>query len=138
VQQFASRFLRWARIRRRISLGGYLAELLANPLPTAACLVALEPSWTTSVMALGALAIVSLCGFIVERRLDIRRPLLAYPVLTMIRSMVVAVLWPVPFFSSTVAWRGRTYRIGHRTLLDSHGSLAVPEIDELAPEEAAA
>jgi hypothetical protein len=83
-------------------------------------------------------ALVSACGFVVERRLDIRRPLLAYPLLTVIRSMVVAVLWPVPFFSSTVEWRGRTYRIGHRTLLCSDRSRAVAEIDELAPEEAAA
>jgi hypothetical protein len=115
-----------------------VAELLANPLPAAACLVALEPSWTTAVMALGALAVVSLCGFIVERRLEIRRRLLAYPVLTVFRSMVVAVLWPVAFFSSTVDWRGRTYRIGRRTLLYSDEPRAVSEIDELAPEEAVA
>jgi ceramide glucosyltransferase len=138
VAQFAGRFLRWARIRRRISRGGYLAELLVNPLPAAACLVALEPSWTTAMVALGVVALVAACGFVVERRLDIRRPLLAYPLLTVIRSMVVAVLWLVPFFSSTVEWRGRTYRIGHRTLLCSDRSRAAAEIDELAPEEAAA
>jgi ceramide glucosyltransferase len=138
VRDFAARHLRWARIRRHISPAGYTAEILTNPLAAAAVLAAVAPG--TASAALLALTTALLCGAAVaaERRLGVRRPLLHYPALVVLRSLLVGALWPVPFVSSTVQWRGRRFRIGSRTLLEPDGLAEADTLAELSPEEAVA
>lgn len=138
VRDFAARQLRWARIRRHISPAGYTAEILTNPLAAAALLTAVAPG--TASAALLAVTVAVLCGAAVaaERRLGVRRPLLHYPALVTLRSLLVAAMWPVPFVSSAVVWRGRRFHIGPRTLLEPDAFVEADALADLSPEEAVA
>jgi hypothetical protein len=55
-----------------------------------------------------------------------------------LRSLLVGLLWLVPFVSNTVVWRGRSFRIGARTLLEPEDPWLSEELADLSPEEAAA
>jgi ceramide glucosyltransferase len=138
VRDFASRHLRWARIRRHISLPGYSAELLTNPLPVACALLAIAPGRATAALAAGTFVILVAAAIASERILAVRRPLHHYPLLVALRSLLVGLLWPVPFVSNTVMWRGRSFRIGARTLLEPEDPWFTEELPDLSPEEAAA
>lgn len=134
LRQAISRHLRWARIRRHVSPLGYLGEVLSNPVGIAAGAVLAAPSALTGVGFLASLAAMSVMAWSAERRLGARRPAWAYPPLELLRSLMVALLWPVPFFSSRVVWRGHRLRIGARTFLEpldgassSAGSAISPE-----------
>ncbi len=117
VREFARRHLRWARIRRHISPAGYAAEILLNPV--FAGLVGALALRTLPALAAAAAALLgmSVLGAWSERSLGLRRGLLAYPALEAARAVTTGVLWPVPFFSRHVSWRGHRFRIGRRTLL---------------------
>jgi ceramide glucosyltransferase len=138
VGSFARRHLRWARIRRHMSLPGYLAELLTNPLLPATALVAVAQSTSSMVVATLSFALLVGTAILAERMLGVRRPVHHYPPLVALRSFLVAVLWPVPFFSNTVSWRGRTYRIGRRTVLRPEIPWLHEDLRDLSPEEAIA
>jgi hypothetical protein len=63
-----------------------------------------------------------------ERRIGVRRRLVSYPVLELIRGSILALLWPVPFVSRTVTWRGNRLRIGPRTRLTAVASSEEPDL----------
>jgi ceramide glucosyltransferase len=139
VRDFVARHLRWARIRRRMAPTAYLCELLANPVLPAVAQVALDPG-TRSLAQLGAtLLAMALVALSAERHLGVRRPVILYPALELLRGLLIGAAWIVPFLSSNVAWRGNRFRIGPRTLLipaDEEPELL--EWQEAASEEAAA
>jgi ceramide glucosyltransferase len=118
VRSFAGRHLRWARIRRRIHPLAYAGEILTNPVPPALALLAMTPGYLSVFVAAATVALLSATAFEAERALGVRRRALIYPPLEVLRGLTVAALWPVPFVSSSVAWRGTRYRIGRRTLLE--------------------
>jgi hypothetical protein len=110
--------LRWARIRRRIDPLAYAGEILTNPVPPALAFLMIEPGLLSVSMAAATVAILSVAAFESERALGVRRRVLVYPPLEVLRGLAVGALWPVPFLSSSVAWRGTRYRVGPRTLLE--------------------
>lgn len=114
---FARRHVRWAKIRRRMSPGGYLGEFLLNPAPFAVAALCATPTAPVAVAAAAVVLAMAALAAASERDLGVRRPLLAYPVLELLRGLLVAALWPVPWFSDRVAWRGNEFRIGPRTRL---------------------
>ncbi|MEE4270269.1 MAG: glycosyltransferase [Thermoanaerobaculales bacterium] len=121
VRGFAGRHLRWARIRRRIHPLAYLGETLTNPVPPAVALLLVDPGVYSAAIAALTIAILSTVAFESERALGVRRRALVYPPLEVLRGLTVGALWPVPFISSSVAWRGTRYRVGRRTLLVPSG-----------------
>jgi len=121
VRGFSARHLRWARIRRRIAAPWYLAEVLANPVPPALALVAVDPRPVTAGLAAATLGTLSVLARGAERRLAVRRSALVYPPLELLRGVLVGLLWPVPFVSSSVEWRGNRFTLGRRTLLEPAG-----------------
>jgi len=121
VRSFAGRHLRWARIRRRIHPLAYAGETLTNPVPPAVALLIVEPGVYSAAVAALTIAILSTVAFESERALGVRRRALVYPPLEVLRGLTVGALWPVPFLSSSVAWRGTRYRVGRRTLLVPRG-----------------
>ncbi len=139
VGRFVARHLRWARIRRRMSPLGYTSELLAYPLAPALAAAALEPGRLTLTVLAAVALVTAVAAALAEARLGVsrRRPL--YLLLEPLRALLLAALWPVPFLGSTVRWRGRTFRIGPRTLLEPLGDDAglTPALVE-ASEHAAA
>ena len=71
-----------------------------------------------------------------ERRLGVRRSPLVYPALEVVRELVVAALWVVPFLSSSVHWRGRRLQIGERTRLrPAETDVSCWHVDEDLPVE---
>jgi ceramide glucosyltransferase len=117
LAQCAKRHLRWARIRRRMSLPGYVAEQFLNPVTTALLGALALRTPATALIAAATLFATSVLAFRAERDLLIRRPIYHYPFLELARSLMVGVLWPAPFLGSRAHWRGNAFRIGPRTLL---------------------
>ena len=118
VRQFLDRHLRWCRIRRRISLPGYLGEFLMNPVALALLAAAAVPSVPMGIIVAGVLLAAAALAASAERRVGVRRPLILYPALELLRQLMTAGVWFVPFFSRTVRWRGIPLRIGPRTKLE--------------------
>jgi ceramide glucosyltransferase len=121
VRQFASRHLRWARIRRHIAPFAYTAEVLANPILPAVLNLVLFPGLDSAALAVGVLGVMSGVALFSERRLDVHRNPLVYPWFEAVRGLLLGVLWPVPFVSRSVAWRGNRFRIGRKTILHPTG-----------------
>jgi ceramide glucosyltransferase len=136
IRQFASRHLRWARLRRHLAPGGYVGELLTNPLLPAALLLAIAPGRLSVALAVATLAVMGAWTVAAERALGLpaARPLLA-PFVVGLRALLLAALWPVPFVSSTVSWRGRRLRIGRRTMLELETEPGWLAEDDLQPDE---
>jgi ceramide glucosyltransferase len=136
LRAFLARHQRWARIRRRMNLAGYVGEMLLNPVFLAATAALAVQSRASFALAVAVLAVKSSLDAAAERAAGVRRPLVLYPVLTLVKDLVIGAVWVVPFASSTVAWRGNRFRIGPRTVLSRDG--AEPEVLALDPASAEA
>jgi ceramide glucosyltransferase len=124
---FLGRHLRWARIRRRMSPAGYTAELLLNPTFVALLSVALWPSAGTLAWLLAAVLVKATLALAAERTAGVRRPVLATLALSPLRDLLVGITWAIPLLDCSVAWRGRRFRVGPRTLLVPAHASAGPE-----------
>lgn len=143
LRQVAGRHLRWARIRRRMAPAAYAAELVTNPVPWAALPALLDPAAATVALAVTAVVATGALAWACDRRLGSVRPAFTYLLLEPLRQLLVTALWPVPWVSESVAWRGRRYRIGPLTRLEpaSAGSPPPPQPwadEELGAQEAGA
>jgi hypothetical protein len=118
VRDFAARHLRWARLRRRISATGYAGEFLLNPVFFALLGAAALRTPESAALLGAALAGMSGIDLAAERSLGSRRPAWHYPFLELVLSVIRGLLWIVPFFSSTVVWRGNAMRIGPRSAIE--------------------
>lgn len=117
VRNAVSRHLRWARIRRRMSPAGYACELLLQPVFLAAVAAVADPGPATALLLAATVAARAAVDAVAERAAGVRRSLALYPLLSAARDLAVGAAWAVPFVSSNVKWRGRTFTIGPRTLL---------------------
>jgi ceramide glucosyltransferase len=138
VGQFADRHLRWARIRCHMEPLAYLFEPLTNPIIAATVLLLVVPGVAAGTVLATTLLFMGAAAFSAERLVGIRRKPWVYPPLEFLRAMLIGLLWAIPFFSSSVNWRGNRLRVGRRTLLRPVGLLEWPEPDELRSEEAVA
>lgn len=117
LPEFAARHLRWARIRRRICPLGYAGEILLNPVAVAFVgLVLLRSPYAAGLFGAAWIS-TSIAAFLSERDLDLPRSLPRTFCVELLRSVLVGLLWPVPFFSTKVSWRGNDFRVGPRTRL---------------------
>jgi ceramide glucosyltransferase len=117
IQQFASRHLRWARLRRRLAPAGYSAEVLTNPVLPSTALLAIDPGVLSVVLAASTIGWMTAVALATDRLLGVQGQKLMRPGIELGRGLLLALLWPVPFFSSSVEWRGRRFSIGRRTQL---------------------
>ncbi len=117
-RDFAGRHLRWARLRRRVNLPGYVGEALLNPVFVAvASMLALRTSDSAIVAGLALLA-ATVINASTERLLDVRRPAWQYPLLELALSAVRGVLWFVALVTGTVVWRGNVLALGPRSRIE--------------------
>jgi ceramide glucosyltransferase len=118
LRDFASRHLRWSRLRRHVSPLGYCGEILLNPTFLALLgLVAFRSAGAAVVAGLTVTA-MSLINASTERRLGLRRPAWMYPPAELLLSVVRGLLWVVPLWSRTVIWRGHALRLTARSRID--------------------
>jgi len=133
LRQVAGRYLRWAKIRRRISPAGFAGELLLNPVAVAAAgVLALRSE--LALAGLGVTWVISiLLAALAEGTLGVRRGWVARGVLVALAELVAVAVWPVAMVARTVTWRGNTLRIGPRTrLLALEEQVAAADLREAA------
>jgi len=120
VAAFIERHLRWAQMRRRLS-PAYFGEPLLNPVPFLLAVLALAAAGVAP-FGLGAslLGSAALAGIALKLLLDaalIRllrgadgflRDLLWVPV----KDLLIAGIWVIGAFRSTICWRGHRLRVG--------------------------
>lgn len=129
LSRFLGRHLRWARIRRRMNISAYLCELLLNPLVVAMAGCALAPSrHSLAVVLLTGIARV-MQGREAEAIAGVQRPVWTHLWLVPLRDLLVGAVWVVPFFATTVSWRGNRLRIGPRTLLIPESTSPAPALE---------
>lgn len=129
VSRFLARHLRWAKIRRRMSLAAYLCEFLLNPLVVAMAGCALAPSrHLLAVLLLTGIARV-VQGRAAEAIAGVQRSAWTHLWLVPLRDLLVGAVWIVPFFATTVSWRGNRLRIGPRTLLIPESASTSPALE---------
>jgi ceramide glucosyltransferase len=117
VSRFLARHLRWARIRRRMNPAAYVGEILTNPVFIALLGVLLLRDAASLGIFAAAVFGKSMLDAVVERAVGVHRPLAVYPFLTFFKDTLIGCAWIVPFFSTSVTWRGNRLRIGPRTWL---------------------
>ncbi|MCK6438972.1 MAG: ceramide glucosyltransferase [Planctomycetes bacterium] len=124
VKGFLARQVRWATIRRHIALPGYIGEFLLNPMAVA--LIGMLVLWNLPMLYafLGVIVLKSLVDASFERALGVRRALWCYPMLILLKDLLLAVFWFKPFLNSTIQWRGDRVRVARRSLLVAAGERA--------------
>ena len=139
VQRFANRHLRWAQMRRRLSVPAYLGELLMNPvlwIALALCALSARPQGLDpGIAALAAACVAVKCASdaLLCRRLRGAPPRLAEVLLIPVKDLAMAAIWIVGAFRRTVDWRGNKLWI-HRGSELSEAS--APVFEEAAQEVA--
>ena len=116
VGAFLERHLRWAQMRRRLAPAAYLGEPLLNPIPlllaVAASSLAGASSLRLGAAALGGILAKLGADAVLARRLRgcgmSFRELAWIPV----KDLLVAAVWLVGAFRTTLSWRGHRLRIG--------------------------
>jgi ceramide glucosyltransferase len=125
-KDFAGRHLRWARLRRRVNLPGFLGEALLNPTFIAlVSLLALRTSDAAIVAGL-ALAAMTIVNASTERLLGVRRPGWTYPLLELALSSARGVLWFAAIANGTVVWRGNVLALGPRSRITLKSAAPAP------------
>jgi len=117
VRDFLARHLRWARIRRHVAPAGYAAEALLNPLLLALLGAAWLADLSGLVLVFGTIAAKACLDAWVERTTGAARRGWHYLPLGVVKDLLLAAAWPVPFLGSTVSWRGNRLRITRRSRL---------------------
>jgi ceramide glucosyltransferase len=119
IAQFLERHLRWAQMRRRLSLA-FFGEPLLNPIPWLLGLLALAVAAGDAAWALAAVVGVGIkmaADAGLARRLRGRplpvRSLLWIPV----KDLLIAAVWVAGAFRSTLCWRGHRLRVGPGSVL---------------------
>lgn len=117
VKQVGSRYLRWAKIRRRMAPWGFLGEPLLFPLAVASAGLALEPgAFSAAVWAGTFLAQVLLSGWAL-RVVGERQSWPHLAALVLVAEHLAVVTWFLAWLSRTVSWRGNSFSLGARTRL---------------------
>lgn len=117
-----SRQRRWAILRKRLSGIGYMAEILASPLPWFAAIVATCRGDSLPVFAGVALYLtrITLEALSAARS---RNPFsLADWMLLLPRDAAVAALFWAGLFGQNTSWRGRLMTVGRQTLIERRDS----------------
>jgi ceramide glucosyltransferase len=121
VKIFFDRLVRWAKLRYNLKRPVYLLEFLLNPL--AMVLVCIPLLGATAIPLAGAFVFVRiileyLVLFAVDeagrKKISV---LCALPAAVLVKDLLMMAVYVIPFFSSTITWRGGRVRIGRDTLI---------------------
>lgn len=135
VAAFVERHLRWAQMRRRLSLA-YFGEPLLNPVPTLFAVLALAMAGAApfglaaaglGTAALAGCALKILADAALRRRLNGEAAPLSDLLWIPFKDLLIAGIWVLGAFRSTICWRGHRLRVGPGSRLspaDNDGSPA--------------
>lgn len=132
--QVAGRYLRWAKIRRRMAPWGFLGEPLLFPLAVASAGLALDPGALSAAVWAGAfLAQLLLSGWAL-RVVGERESWPRLAASALVAEHLAVMAWFLAWLQRTVSWRGRSFFLGPRTRLlapESAVGNVVPSLGEV-------
>jgi len=135
LKTFLKRTARWARMRSKLNRPAYLAELLLNPVVIAlAAMAAFGAPFLKLALAVAAGKIIlEYLNFLAVDSPDRKRLVnhLSFPVMVMVKDLLLFAVYLTPFFSSTINWRGHHFKIGKNSLITPQ-----TDIEKLIYEEA--
>lgn len=119
IKEFCGRVSRWAKMRYHIDTKYYLMEILANPLFIALVFAFLLGRngirlLVASFIVKTILEYINLCLINKEDR-ENDWILAIYPIVIILKDLLLGIIYFVPFVSSTVCWRGRKIAIGRKS-----------------------
>ena len=121
LRSFFKRTARWARMRSKLNRPAYLAELLLNPVVIAlAAMAAFGAPFLKLALAVAAGKIMlEYVNFLAVNVPDRKRLVnhLSFPVMVMVKDLLLFAVYLMPFFSNTVDWRGHHFKIGKNSLI---------------------
>ena len=129
LERFVNRHVRWAQMRRRLSLPAYLGELLLNPIPLLVLALCISPR--LAALALAGIAAKCAADAMLFRKLTGKLPSAGQVLLVPAKDLLLAAIWVVGAFKRTVNWRGNLFSIerGSRLVpLDATFASAVEEV----------
>lgn len=113
IERFLSRHTRWLKMRAVVSVPGFVADLLANPVPfaLAACFASdFDPRVMLATLSLIAFKTLADAWLVKRMRGHAMRPL--HALLSPLRDVMLAGAWFYSLFSRTTEWRGQRFRLG--------------------------
>lgn len=116
LKEFISRHSRWAKMRRNMHISYYTMESISNPVAISFILMILMWDLTGVIQFLGVSFFKIIYDIYISRliKTDLcKKYYLAAP----IKDLLISLIWYVPYFSSTVSWRGNRFKIGRQTYL---------------------
>ncbi len=116
LKRFLNRHTRWAKMRRHMHLFHYVIESFSNPVALSGILaLLLQDGW--GGLQFGLVVFLKI-GHDIYLSRWIKSDLKWYHyLLSPVKDLMISLLWPVPFISHRVRWRGNTYIIGRKTKL---------------------
>lgn len=113
LDRFLGRHTRWLKMRAVVSVPGFIADLLANPVPFALA-ATLVSGFDLHVMV-GTVSLIAFKtladAWLVKRmRGHGMRPM--HALLSPVRDVLLAGAWLISIFSRTTEWRGQRFRLG--------------------------
>jgi ceramide glucosyltransferase len=114
VRAFLERHLRWAQMRRRLS-PAFFGEPLLNPSPFLLALAGLAPDLAAA--ALAGIGCKIAADALLARRLRGQPLRLTDLLLIPVKDLLIAGVWLLGAFRSTICWRGHRLRVGRGSRL---------------------
>ncbi len=137
VREFLGRHLRWAQMRRRLSLA-FFGEPMLNPLPWTLALVAVAARRGTAALLVAASAAATVMAIkvtadaLLARQLRGSRLPLRSLALIPCKDLLIAAVWLAGAFRTTIYWRENRLRVGAGSVLTAVDAEAVSSLEALA------
>jgi ceramide glucosyltransferase len=121
LKSFFKRLSRWAKLRYRLRLSVYLAEILLNPIVLALAGWAAfgRGGWVVLAVTAAVKVAIEYANFLFVNPEDSRRLRnhLLFPAAVVAKDLINFAVYLTPFFSRQVEWRGGRMAIGRDTLI---------------------
>jgi ceramide glucosyltransferase len=119
MKQFVKRHARWGKLRWKLGVIGYVAEIVSNAVFIACLLFVLLGPTTHTISLAAAVFLIKIIGdYALGKRIRSAHRFFHY-LLSPIKDIIMGCIWFVPFVSRTVMWRRHKYKI-------TKGSILVP------------
>ncbi|MEJ2351193.1 MAG: ceramide glucosyltransferase [Anaerolineales bacterium] len=119
LKQFLKRHARWGKLRWKLGVIGYVAEILSNAVFIACLsLVVLRPMTLSISLAAAVFCLKIIGDYTLGKRIRSAHRFFHYLV-SPLKDIIIGFIWFVPFISGTVMWRRHKYKI-------TKGSVLIP------------
>ena len=117
MKQFLKRHARWGKLRWKLGVIGYCAEIISNAVFIACLsLVVLGPTPRSIALAVAVFFLKIMGDYSLGKRIRSAHHFFQY-LLSPAKDIIIGCIWYVPFVSRTVTWRRHKYKITKGTIL---------------------